>query len=125
MADEPVKASAENLATVSQHCHEFSDEVTGMLNHFSDEITTLLSGALQSPRIKEKLLEVQDQINDCKKSLHGTMQYIGDAFKANADQYAHANDTSHALVAQLTQDPGTAGASTGGSQYDYTSLASA
>jgi len=118
---EPVKAGAQDLVTISQQCHGFSEEVTGLLNGFSDEITYLLGGALQSPRIKEKLLEVQDQINSCKSTLNNTMQFVGDAFKANADQYIQANETSDALITHLSQDTGSA-APAAGNKYDYTTL---
>jgi hypothetical protein len=125
MAD-PVKASATDLVTISQQCHGFSEEVTGLLNGFSEEITYLLGGALQSPRIKEKLLEVQEQINSCKSKLNSTMQFVGDAFKGSADRYVQANETSESLVTHLSQSEGGGGGGdlqAGAAQrYDYTSL---
>jgi hypothetical protein len=139
---EPVKASAAELVQISQQCHSFSEEVTGMLNGFSQEITYLLGGALQSPRVKEKLLEVQDQINTCKSKLDSTMKLVGDNFKASSDDYVAANEASEGLALQLAQydgsdgsdaglgagaglgvGAGAGGAAVGADKFDYTALA--
>ncbi len=110
-----IKTTAADLLQMSQQCHSFSDEATGLLNGFDAQITTLLSGALQSPEIVRRLEEVRHQIADCKTTLNGSMQFVGDAFRQSADQYAATNDEASSLVTNLQ-------ASDGGSSYDYSSM---